>query len=66
MYIINIKRLHMVADSRVGHLAGAQMDSVPVAENAWLRIRDGKIKAYGDMKDFGAENASEEIYEDRG
>lgn len=63
MYIINIKRLHMVADSRVGHLAGAQMDSVSVAENAWLRIRDGKIKAYGDMKDFGAENASEEIYD---
>lgn len=66
MYIINIKRLHMVADSSVGHLAGAQMDSVPVAENAWLRIRDGKIKAYGDMKDFGAENASEEIYDARG
>lgn len=66
MYIINIKRLHMVADSRVGHLAGAQMDSVSVAENAWLRIRDGKIKAYGDMKDFGAENASEEIYDARG
>lgn len=66
MYIINIKRLHMVADSRVGHVAGAQMDSVPVAENAWLRIRDGKIKAYGDMKDFGAENASEEIYDARG
>lgn len=66
MYIINIKRLHMVADSRVGHLAGAQMDSVPAAENAWLRIRDGKIKAYGDMKDFGAENASEEIYDARG
>ena len=63
MYIINIKRLHMVADSRVGHLAGAQMDSVPAAENAWLKIRDGKIKAYGDMKDFGAENASEEIYD---
>lgn len=63
MYIINIKRLHMVADSRVGHLAGAQMDSVSAAENAWLRIRDGKIKAYGDMKDFGAENASEEIYD---
>lgn len=63
MYIINIKRLHMVADSSVGHLAGAQMDSVSVAENAWLRIRDGKIKAYGDMKDFGAENASEEIYD---
>lgn len=63
MYIINIKRLHMVADSRVGHLAGAQMDSVSAAENAWLRILDGKIKAYGDMKDFGAENASEEIYD---
>ena len=53
----------MVADSSVGHLAGAQMDNVPAAENAWLRIRDGKIKAYGDMKDFGAENASEEIYD---
>ena len=63
MYIINIKRLHMVADSSVGHLAGAQMDNVPAAENAWLRIRDGKIKSYGDMKDFGAENASEEIYD---
>ena len=63
MYIINIKRLHMVADSSVGHLAGAQMDNVPAAENAWLRIRDSKIKAYGDMKDFGAENASEEIYD---
>ena len=63
MYIINIKRLHMVADSSVGHLAGAQMDNVPAAENTWLRIRDGKIKAYGDMKDFGAENASEEIYD---
>lgn len=63
MYIINIKRLHMVADSRVGHLAGAQMDSVSAAENAWLRILDGKIKAYGDMKDLGAENASEEIYD---
>lgn len=66
MYIINIKRLHMVADSSVGHLAGAQMDNVPAAENAWLRIRDGKIKAYGDMKDFGAENASEEIYDAAG
>lgn len=63
MYVINIKRLHMVPDSSVGHLAGAQMDNVPAAENAWLRIRDGKIKAYGDMKDFGAENASEEIYD---
>lgn len=63
MYIINIKRMHMVPDSSVGHLAGAQMDSVPGAENAWMRIRDGKIKAYGDMKDFGAENASEEIYD---
>lgn len=66
MYIINIKRLHMVADSSVGHLAGAQMDNVPAAENAWLRIRDGKIKAYGDMKEFGAENASEEIYDAAG
>lgn len=66
MYIINIKRLHMVADSSVGHLAGVQMDNVPAAENAWLRIRDGKIKAYGDMKDFGAENASEEIYDAAG
>lgn len=66
MYIINIKRLHIVPDSSVGHLAGAQMDSVEGAENAWLRIRDGKIKAYGDMKDFGAENASEEIYDAAG
>lgn len=66
MYIINIKSLHMVADSSVGHLAGAQMDNVPAAENAWLRIRDGKIKAYGDMKEFGAENASEEIYDAAG
>lgn len=66
MYIINIKRLHMVADGSVGHLAGAQMDNVPAAENAWLRIRDGKIKAYGDMKDFGAENASEETYDAAG
>ncbi len=65
MYIINIKRLHMVADSRVGHLAGAQMNSVPTAENAWLRIRDGKVDAYGDMKDFGA-NAAEETYDAAG
>ena len=66
MYIINIKRLHMVADSSVGHLAGAQMDNVPGAENAWMRINDGKIESYGDMKDFGAENASEEIYDAAG
>lgn len=65
MYIINIKRLHMVPDSSVGHLAGAQMDNVPAAENAWLRIRDGKIKAYGDMKDFAA-NTAEETYDAAG
>lgn len=66
MYIINIKRLHMVADSSVGHLAGAQMDNVPGAENAWMRINDGKIESYGDMKDFVATNASEETYDAAG
>ena len=43
MYVINIKRLHTVADSNVGSLAGAQMGYAPCVGDAWLHIVDGKV-----------------------
>lgn len=66
MYVINIKRLHMVLDNKVGHLAGVQMDSVPTVENAWLKTQGNKIEAYGEMKDFRPSDSSEEIYDAAG
>ena len=38
MYVINIKRLHTVADSNVGSLAGAQMGYAPIDRDACLHI----------------------------
>lgn len=66
MYVINIKRLHIVLDNKVGHLAGAQMDSVPTVENAWLKTQGNKIEAYGEMKDFRPSDSAEEIYDAAG
>lgn len=66
MYVINIKRLRMVLDNKVGHLAGAQMDSAPTVENAWLQTRGDKIEAYGEMKDFRPSDSGEEIYDAAG
>ncbi len=66
MYVINIKRLHTVADSNVGSLAGAQMGYAPCVGDAWLHIVDGKVEAYGPMSDFKYNVSAEEIYDAAG
>ena len=66
MYVINIKRLHMMLDNNVGHLAGTQMDSAPTVENVWLRVDGDKIGAYGNMNDFSSADCTEEVYDAAG
>ncbi len=50
--IKNIRSLVQVREPGVKNVAGADMKRLPCIENAWLAIGDGKIAAYGEMKDF--------------
>ena len=49
LLIVNIKGLVQVRDATPSFLRGADMDHLPVLENAFLLIHDGKIARYGPM-----------------
>jgi len=63
--IKNIKALVQVRDSTPGFLAGADMGQLPVIENAFLSLRDGKIASYGRMEELES-TAGEEVIDASG
>ncbi len=50
--IINIKGLVQVGENFPSFLSGEMMKHLPIIENAFLILQDGKIANYGSMKDF--------------
>lgn len=53
MLIYNIKQLVQVRDATPSFVAGTAMSTLPVLENAFLKIKDDKIVAFGLMKNLG-------------
>lgn len=51
MLITNIRHLANVRPT-TGPLRGSQLAHMPVIENAWLKIEDGRIAGYGKMEDL--------------
>lgn len=52
LLIKNIHKLVQVRDVTDTPVKGRDMDSVPVIDNAWLAVEEGKIADYGSMDDF--------------
>jgi imidazolonepropionase len=50
--IKNIKTLVQVRESGIQKISGVGMKALPCIQDAWLAIEDGKIAAFGEMKDF--------------
>lgn len=50
MLFINIKQLLQVREGDEKFVAGDEMSKLPLIENAFLRIEDGKIKDFGKME----------------
>lgn len=50
--IVNIKQLVQVRETNVEMVSGADMNTLPVLENAYLLIEDGLISDFGLMKDL--------------
>src|SRR5690606_18851295 len=50
--IINIKQLVQVRETNVEMVSGADMNTLPVLENAYLLIEDGLISDFGLMNDL--------------
>lgn len=59
--IINIKQLLQVRDQSPLLLKGTEMDHLPVLENAYLLIQDGRIKDYGLMSELPEVQADKTI-----
>ncbi|MEQ8241764.1 imidazolonepropionase [Fulvivirga sp.] len=59
--IKNIKGLIQVREQSLKWVAGTDMANLPVIENAYLHIKDGKIADYGGMDAIPSINADEEI-----
>lgn len=56
----NLKQLIQVREETLGPLKGGEMKELPVLDNAWLLIEDGKIADFGKMEDLPTfENISE-------
>ncbi len=53
LQLINIKGLVQVRDIAPVKVSGKDMGVLPVLENAYLSIKNGKIAGYGNMADFG-------------
>lgn len=56
--ITNIKKLVQVETKPVRFRSGPQMSGLYSLENAWLKIRNGKIEAFGEMKDLKVVSSS--------
>ena len=50
--IKNIKQLVQVWDENPIQIAGTKMNKLPMIEDAWLAIEDGKFVDYGQMADW--------------
>lgn len=65
-----ITNIHQLVNVRATTqlLRGKEMAELPVIENAWLRIREGKISEYGTMAELADTTVltSEELYDARG
>lgn len=59
--IKNIKGLVQVRDEPLHPLAGANMQHLPVLQNAFLRIENGLIADYGAMSDLSEDSAAQTI-----
>lgn len=59
--ITNIKGLAQVRDNTPSVLAGSAMAELPVLENAYLAIADGKIADYGEMQSLANPSADQII-----
>ncbi|MGB4972780.1 MAG: amidohydrolase family protein, partial [Cyclobacteriaceae bacterium] len=59
--ITNIKGLVQVRDSTPSVLSGTAMAELPVLNNAYLAIADGKIAAYGEMQSLSSKSAAQVI-----
>ena len=51
--IKNIRGLALCTENPTGPVKGADMDNLPLLENSFLAIEDGRIMAYGSMEDWG-------------
>jgi imidazolonepropionase len=61
LLIHHIKTLVQVRESTPGFIAGADMARLPLVENAFLAIADGKIAAYGPMERLPDINAGQTL-----
>lgn len=59
--ITNIKGLVQVRDDRVAPLSGAEMSQLPVLENAFLMIENGRISGLGRMDEIPADASKKYI-----
>ena len=61
LLIKNIKTLVQVRDQPLQWVAGADMDNLPVLEDAYLLLNDGQIEDYGLMRDLSSSQADQVI-----
>ncbi|MGE0587193.1 MAG: imidazolonepropionase [Cyclobacteriaceae bacterium] len=59
--ITNIKGLAQVRESTPGVIRGGAMADLPIIEQAFLAIKDGKIADYGQMKDIPSTSVTQTI-----
>jgi imidazolonepropionase len=52
LYIRNIRELYLAGMNPAGPLRGTAMSSLPVLENAWITISEGRIVDFGSMNTF--------------
>ena len=57
----NIKQLLQVREQSVKLLKGSEMKELPLIDNAWLLVEDGKISDFGKMENLPSFEAAEEI-----
>ena len=57
----NIKQLLQVREQSVKLLKGSEMKELPLIENAWLLVEDGKIADFGKMENLPSFENTEEI-----
>ncbi|MFV8838876.1 imidazolonepropionase [Salinimicrobium soli] len=57
----NIKQLLQVRDQETRLVSGSEMKDLPVIENAWLLVKDGKIADFGKMENLPAFEDTTEV-----
>lgn len=61
IFITNIKGLVQVRENRSAPLSGVEMSQLPVLENAFLMIENGRISGFGRMDDIPADASKQYI-----